>query len=133
MTKTFRTWDEYAEEAKIESFPLKISDTETLEIVMPSGASLMNIMAGLRAGDLELILSSLAGDNWPRLEELFGGVGHKALPALTEDLMEHFDLYEPVTLIGPGGGKVTRKRPREIQVLIDQGYRPAGEARASRN
>lgn len=133
MTKTFRTWDQYAEEAKIDPFLLKISDTETLEFAAPTGASLMNIMSGLRAGDLELILSSLAGDSWQRLEELFGGVGHKALPALTEDLMEHFDLYEPVTLIGPGGGKVTRKRPREIQALIDQGYRPAGEARASRN
>lgn len=133
MTKNFRTWDEYAEEAKIDPFLLKISDTETLEFAAPTGASLMNIMAGLRAGDLELILSSLAGDSWPRLEELFGGVGHKALPALTEDLMEHFDLYDPVTLIGPGGGKVTRKRPTEIQALLNQGYRPAGEARASRN
>lgn len=133
MTKNFRTWDEYAEEAKIDPFLLKISDTETLEFAAPTGASLMNIMAGLRAGDLELILSSLAGDSWPRLEELFGGVGHKALPALTEDLMEHFDLYEPVVLIGPGGGKVTRKRPTDIQALLNQGYRPAGEARASRN
>ncbi len=52
------------------------------------------------------------------------------MPALTEDLMDHFDLYEPVTLVGPGGGKLTRKRPREIQALINQGYRPMGEARS---
>jgi hypothetical protein len=54
------------------------------------------------------------------------------MPSLTEDLMDHFDLYEPVTLVGPGGGKVTRKRPLEIQTLINQGYRPVGEAPASR-
>jgi hypothetical protein len=127
MTTT-KNWDQYVEEAKIEPFRLRISEDETLVFDAPTGASLMHIMRGLREGDLEVILSSLAGDQWPRLEELFGGVGHKALPALTEDLMDHFDLYEPVTLVGPGGGKVTRKRPREIQAMINQGYRPVGEA-----
>lgn len=133
MTKQqFRTWDQYAEEARIEPFRLVISDDETLVFEAPSGAALMQIMRGLRQGDLQLILVALAGDQWPRLEELFGGVGHKALPALTEDLMDHFELYEPVTLVGPGGGKVTRKRPTEIQALLNQGYQPMGEARASR-
>jgi hypothetical protein len=126
-----KTWDQYAEEAKIEPFHLKVSEDETLVFEAPSGAALIHIMHGLRQGDLVLILSSLAGDAWPRLEELFGGIGHKALPSLTEDLMDHFDLYEPVTLIGPGGGKVTRKRPRQIQQLLDQGYRPMGEASSS--
>ena len=129
--QTEYTWDTYVEEAKIEPFRLKVSDDETLVIEAPSGGALVQIMRGLRAGDLELILSSLAGDHWSRLQELFGKAGHKALPAITEDMMEHFDLYEPVTLIGPGGGKVTRKRPREIQAMINQGYRPAGEAPAS--
>lgn len=129
--QTEYTWDTYVEEARIEPFRLKVSDDETLAIEAPSGGALVQIMRGLRAGDLELILSSLAGDQWARLQELFGKAGHKALPALTEDLMDHFDLYEPVTLIGPGGGKVTRQRPREIQTLINQGYRPAGEAPAS--
>lgn len=133
MSKTFKTWDEYTEEAKIEPFRLVISDDETLVFEPPSGTALMHIMHGLREGDLEIILSSLAGDQWPRLQELFGGVGHKALPSLTEDLMDHFDLYEPVTLVGPGGGKVTRKRPREIQAMLNQGYRPAGEHLASRS
>lgn len=123
-----KRWDQYAEEAAIEPFKLVISDEETLVFENPSGAALVQIMHGLRTGDLEVILSSLAGEAWPRLQELFGGVGHKALPALTEDLMDHFDLYEPVTLVGPGGGKLTRKRPREIQTLINQGYRPLGEA-----
>jgi len=121
-------WNQYAEEAAIEPFRLVISDDETLVFENPTGAALVQIMHGLRTGDIELILASLAGDQWGRLQELFGGIGHKALPALTEDLMDHFDLYEPVTLIGPGGGKVTRKRPRDIQTLINQGYRPAGEA-----
>jgi len=127
-TNGTKRWDQYVEEAKIEAFRLPISDDETLVFENPSGAGLVQIMHGLRNGDLELILSALAGDQWPRLQELFGSVGHKALPALTEDLMDHFDLYEPVTLVGPGGGKLTRKRPREIQALINQGYRPVGEA-----
>jgi hypothetical protein len=125
---TVRQWDTYVQEAKLEPFELKISDDETLVFEAPSGAALMHIMQGLRTGDIELILSALAGDEWSRLQELFGSVGHKALPALTEDLMDHFDLYEPVTLVGPSGGKVTRKRPREIQTLLNQGYRPVGEA-----
>jgi hypothetical protein len=124
----FKRWDSYVEEARIEPFRLQISDDETLVIDAPTGAALMHIMQGLRIGDLELVLSSITGDQWPRLQELFDHAGHKALPALTEDLMDHFDLYEPVTLTGPGGGKVTRKRPREIQALINQGYRPVGEA-----
>jgi len=125
---TPKRWDEYVEEAKVAPFVLPISDDETLVFENPSAAALVQIMHGLRTGDLELILSALAGDNWPRLQELFGGAGHKVMPKLTEDLMDHFDLYEPVTLIGPGGGKVTRKRPRDIQALINQGYRPMGEA-----
>lgn len=132
MPNQFKTWDDYAAEAKIEPFRLVISADETLVIEPPTGAALMHIMQGLRSGDIVLILSSLAGDHWQRLEELFGGIGHKALPALTEDMMDHFDLYEPVTLIGPGGGKVIRKRPTEIQAMLNQGYRPAGEAHASR-
>ena len=55
-----------------------------------------------------------------------GVAPNKAL-GITEDMMDHFDLYEPVTLTGPGGGKVTRKRPTEINQLINQGYRPLGE------
>lgn len=127
-SNTPKRWDQYVEEAKISPFLLPISDDETLVFENPSGAGLVQIMNGLRTGDLELILSALAGDNWTRLQELFGGAGHKAMPAITEDLMDHFDLYEPVTLVGPGGGKVTRKRPRDIQALINQGYRPMGEA-----
>ena len=128
MSKTFTTWDQYAEEARIEPFVLKVSEDESLTFEAPSGAALVQIMRGLRSGDLELILASLAGDQWERLQELFGGIGHKALPALTEDLMDHFELYEPVTLIGPGGGKVTRKRPTDIRTLVNQGYKPVGEA-----
>jgi hypothetical protein len=128
MSKTFRTWDQYADEAKIEPFELKISDDETLTFENPTGVALMRIAQGIRSGDIVLILSSLAGDQWSRLEELFGGIGHKALPALTEDLMEHFELYEPVTLVGPSGGKVTAKRPTQIKSMLEQGYRVAGEA-----
>lgn len=125
--KTFKHWDQYTEEAKIEPFELPISADETLVFEAPSGAALIQIMRGLRNGDLEVILANLAGDQWDRLLQLFGGVGHKAMPALTEDLMDHFELYEDVTLVGPGGGTIKRRRPTDIKRMIDQGYRPAGE------
>lgn len=125
------TWDTYVREAEIDPFVLEVSDDEKLTFDAPSGVALMRIMRGLREGDLEAILVALTGDRWQRLEQLLGGAGHKAMPALTEDLMDHFELYQDVTLIGQGGGKVTKRRPTEIQALINQGYRPAGEARAS--
>lgn len=131
MAKQFKTWDQYAQEAEGEPFKLVIDKEETLEFPMPSGTALLNIMKGLRIGDLELILRSVVGDDWPRIEYLLSNAGHKALPSLTEDMLDHFDLYEPVTLVGPSGGKVTKKKPREIQALFNQGYRPVGEAPAS--
>lgn len=126
-----KTWDDYVDEAKVAPFTLEVSKDETLTFEAPSGVALLRITHGLRTGDLEVILHALVGEGWPRVEELLGTASHKALPNLVEDMMDHFDLYEPVTLIGPGGGRVTRKRPREIQVLINQGYHPAGEAPAS--
>lgn len=127
----FKTWDAYVEEAKVPPFKLQVSKDETLVFECPSGASLLHIAEGTRAGDLQLILNALAGDQWDRVEELLGTAGHKALPRLVEDMMDHFDLYQTVTLVGPGGGKVKRKRPTDIQALLDQGYRPAGEAQSS--
>lgn len=129
--KTFKTWDQYTEEAAIGQFELPVSKDETLVFDAPDGNALIRIHEGLRRGDLELILRSLVGEDWPRIEELLSTASHKALPMLVEDMMDHFDLYEPVTLRGPSGGKVTRKRPREIRALIDQGYTPMGEAQAS--
>jgi hypothetical protein len=121
-------WDQYVDEARIEPFRLEVSDDETLVIEAPTGVSLIRIMQGMREGDLEAILIGLTGDAWPRLQQLMGGVGHKAMPKLTEDLMDHFDIYEDVVLVGPSGGQVTERRPTKIQKLLNMGYRPAGEA-----
>lgn len=126
-----KKWNDYVEEARIPAFELEVSDEETLQFEAPTGVALLRITRGMRTGDLELILHALVGEGWPRVEELLGTASHKALPALVEDMMDHFDLYEPVTLSGPSGGTVTKKRPREIQALINQGYRPLGEAPAS--
>jgi hypothetical protein len=131
MSKNFKRWDDYATEARIDPFELQVSDDETLSFEVPSGVAIMRIAQGIRTGDLELILRALVGDQWERVESLLGSAGHKALPALVEDMLDHFDLYENVTLVGPGGGRVTAKRPREIQALLNQGYRPAGEALTS--
>lgn len=127
----FKKWDDYVDEARIDPFRLQVSDDETLEFPVPSGVAIMRIAQGIRAGDLELILRALVGEQWQRIEQLLGSAGHKALPALVEDMLDYFDLYEKVTLVGPGGGTVTAKRPREIQSLLTQGYRLAGEALTS--
>lgn len=129
--KTEYTWDSYVEEAKGDPFVLRVSADESLTFEMPSGTALIRIMDGLRKGDLELILYNVVGEEWPRVEALLDKAGHKAFASLVEDMLDHFDLYEKVTLIGPGGGKLVRKKPRDIRALIEQGYVPAGEGRAS--
>lgn len=131
MSKSFKTWDQFADEAKIEPYVMPVKDEDPFTFTCPSGAALMHIMRGIRTGDMELILTYLAGDQWPRMIEKFGDVGHKALSAIAEELLDYFDLYEPVKLTGPGGGTVTAKRPTEIQGLLNQGYRIAGEGPAS--
>lgn len=131
--QTEYTWDSYVEEAQIEPFRLRISADETIEVQPPTSNAIVRIHQGMRVGDLELIIAHLTGDQWPRFRELFDDpvASHKVLPKLVEDMMDHFDIYEDVTLVGPGGGKVKRRRPREIQAMIEQGYRPVGEAPAS--
>lgn len=125
------TWDTYVEEAKGEPFRLKVDEETSLVFEMPTSTALLRVMEGLRSGDLELILRAIVGDEWYEVEKLLSRAGHKALPSLVEDMLDHFDLYPEVTLVGPGGGKVKRKRPREIEAMLEQGYRPLGEAPAS--
>ena len=131
-TEDFRNWDDYVDEAKVPPFRLKVAEGDVIEIECPTGVAIMRISQGLRSGDLELILRALTGDHWDRFEDLLGRAGHKVLPRMVEDMMDHFDLYEDVTLVSPDGGKRKARRPKEIQRLLDLGYRPAGEAHASR-
>jgi hypothetical protein len=74
------------------------------------------------------MLITLCGDQWPRIEQLIAKAGHKAMDELITDMMIFFDLAEDITLVGPGGGKVTEKDPRKIRIMMKQGYRPEGEA-----
>src|SRR5690606_2269753 len=108
-----------------------VAEGDVIEVECPSGVAIMRISQGLRSGDLALILRALVGDHWERFEELLGKAGHKVMSRIVEDMMDHFDLYEDVTLVSPDGGKRKARRPREVQRLIDLGYRPVGEARAS--
>lgn len=133
MSKSeFKTWDQYAQEAQVPPFQLRVSADETLSFECPSGTALLRISQGLRQGDLELILRAVVGDQWERVEELLSSAGHKAFPALVEDMMAHFELYEDVPMVSPDGGKRTARRPSEIRRLLAIGYMPVGEARASR-
>lgn len=131
--KQFKAWDQYVTEANIDAFEIPTGkESGPIVISNPTANQIMRISQGLRTGDLELIIVNLCGDSWEQVEALMETAPHGVLPVLVEDMMAHFDLYEDVTLVGPGGGKVTAKRPREIQGFINRGYRPVGEADASR-
>lgn len=132
MKTEFKSWDQYTREAQVPPFELPVSDEETLVFECPSGTALLRVSQGLRNGDIELILRAVVGDQWERVEELLGAAGHKAFPALVEDMMAHFELYEDVPMVSPDGGKRTARRPSEIKRLLAIGYRPVGEEIASR-
>lgn len=127
-TQQFKTWDQYTEEAAHEPFQLPVSKDETLIIEAPTGATLIAWARAYRTGDVEAMLATLTNEHWERVQQLLAKAGHKALENLVTDMMLFFDLAEDMELIGPGGGKVKEKDPRKVRVMIQQGYRPAGEA-----
>ena len=126
--QTFKTWDQYKEEAKKEPFQLPISAEETLIIEAPTGGQLIQWARAYRTQDLEAMIITLCGSQWQRVESLISEAGSSALENLTMDIMMHFDLTEDVKLIGPGGGVVTERDPRKIRALVKTGYKVAGEA-----
>ena len=125
---TFKTWDQYTEEAAHDPFELPVSKDEVITIQAPTGASLIQWARAYRTGDMEAMLITLCGEQWTDVEPLLAKAGHRAMENLVTDMMLFFDLAEDMELIGPGGGKVYENDPRKIRVLIKQGYRPAGEA-----
>lgn len=124
----FKRWDQYVEEAAHAPFELPVSDDETIIIDAPTGATLIQWARSYRAQDIEAMLITICGENWPRIEQLLAKAGHEAMQNLLTDMMLFFDLAEDVVLIGPGGGKITEKDPRKIRALMKTGYRPEGEA-----
>ena len=126
MTREYK-WDDYAREAEVPPFVLRVSEDEKIEVQNPTGVQIMRLGQGLRTGDMELMLIALTGDAHTQVMGLLGKVGHKALPKLIEDLMDHFGLYEDVDLRGPLGGVVTERRPDKIRALLRSGYKPLGE------
>jgi hypothetical protein len=128
MTQQFKRWDQYVEEAKHDAFQLPVSDEETIFVNAPTGTSVLQWARAYRIQDIESMLRTLCGDQWPRVEELLSTAGPSAMENLITDMMIFFDLADEVTLVGPGGGKVTEKDPRKIRIMLKQGYRPEGEA-----
>lgn len=124
---TTRTWDSYVSEADRPDFILKVSDEKEIHISNPTGIQVMRLGEATRSGDPDAILAALTGDAWMEIRELIGHAGSKAVDSLLEDLMEHFDLFDEVELIGPGGGKVTESRPTRLRSLLRMGYKPVGE------
>lgn len=128
MTKQFKSWDQYTDEAKLEPFQLPVSAEQTITIQPTSGAGLIQFSRALRANDMEAMLVVICGEAWTEVEPLLAKAGMKAMENLLTDMMIHFDLAEDVVLIGQGGGKVTEKDPRKIRAMIKQGYTVQGEA-----
>lgn len=127
--KTY-SWDRYVKEAARDPFVLDVSGEEIV-IAVPSGTALIRISQGMREADLELMLRALVGEQWSKIETLLAQAGYEAFEALVDDMLEHFGLNQEMTLVGPGGGKVTASRPKEIQRLLRMGYVVQGEAPAS--
>jgi len=126
--QTFKRWDDYVAEAAHDPFELPVSEDETIIIEAPTGATLIQWARAYRSQDIEAMLVTICGDKWKRVEELLSQAGHEAMSNLVTDMMIFFDLAEDVTLVGPGGGKITEKDPRKIRALLNKGYRPEGEA-----
>lgn len=120
-------FNKYVEEAKAPDFVIKIDDTNEIRVTNPDYMRLERFAQGSRSGDLDLVLSSLCGDATNDIKKMLAKAGHKAVPALMEDIMDHFDMYDEIELVGPGGGVVSEKRPTKIKALIGLGYRPKGE------
>lgn len=128
MTQQFKTWDQYAEEAKHDPFQLPVSGEETIVVEAPTGVSLLQWARAYRSGDMEAMMITLCGEQWSRVEQLLANAGQKAMENLITDMMLFFDLAEEVTLVGQGGGKRTERDPRKIRLMLKQGYRTEGEA-----
>lgn len=131
--KTTYSWDVYVKEAEKPPFELEISPDDTLIIECPDAIALGRLADAMRGGDLEVALYALVGEHWPRVKKLLSNVGYEALDALLQDLLEHFDLAQEITLVGPGGGEIKTKKMREVSQLVTIGYRPVGEVSSSRN
>lgn len=128
-TPTTRKWNTYVDEAKAEDFVLEMDgDAPDIHITNPTGVRMMRVASAVRAGDEEALLLALCGDAYTEgVQPLLVTAGHKVVGALVEDLMDHFDLYEPLLLIGPSGDRVTEKRPTQIKALQRIGYKIQGE------
>lgn len=124
----FKRWDDYVAEAAHDPFQLVVSDDQTITVEAPTGASLIQWARAYRTQDIQAMLITLCGDAWSEVEPLLAKAGHAAMENLITDMMLFFDLAEDVTLVGPGGGKITEKDPRKIRALLNKGYRPEGEA-----
>lgn len=122
-----RKWDTFVREAARPDYVLDLGDGELLHITNPTGTRLLRIGQALRAGDEYAMLVGLTGEAFERINKLLETAGHKVITQLAEDLMDHFDIYEDVEMVGPGGGKVTEKRPSKIKQLVRMGYKPLGE------
>ena len=128
MSKQTYVWDDYVAEADAPDFVLSDKGgTELLRVTNPTGPRVMRVSEGLRRSDLDLILLGLTGDAYADTVKLLGGAGSKALPRLVEDIMAHFDMYDEVELVAPGGNTVKVAKPTEVRALLKAGYK-AGEA-----
>ena len=122
----FKTWDQFVADAQSDPYVLTHPDGE-ITIEVPTGMQVIRLARGVRDGDDEAVLAALTGYAWPKVKGLITTAPHGVVPALTETLMDHFGLYEDVTLVGPGGGSRTERIPRKIRALMNQGWTIQGE------
>ena len=72
-------WDDYAREADVSDFVLRVSDDEVIRVENPTGVQIMRLGQAMRVGDLDAMLLALTGEAHVQITALLGKVGHKAL------------------------------------------------------
>lgn len=120
-------FDKIQTEAEIEDVTINAKDAEPIVLKAPDGLGLMRLAEAYRQGDEAAMLMAVCGDKYKAVEALLPRASHLALPALVEQLLDKFKLYQDFDFVGPGGGTVTERIPSKIKNLQRLGYKPLGE------
>lgn len=119
-------WNTFAAEADRPDFVLGMPEGQPpLHITNPTGTRAIRLGEALRKGDDAGMLLALTGDAYSDVWKLASKSGHKAVPAFVERLMDHFDMYEDVSMTHADSGDIKVVRtPSQVKALRTQGYRP---------
>lgn len=103
MGKAYKL-SKYVDEAKVEPFPLEVSDEETLLIPAPDGDTMLEIE---EARSSRRTLELLCGEHADRVLELVGPAPAAVMSDLVQDMLKHFGITPEQA--PPGGSRASRR------------------------